>query len=94
MMQILAWLLNQRAYFSGDLSESQLRRHGRLPEDREADAEQVALLDPETQKLIQQTEQMHSRIARLDEAWRSGFEVNIPTVRQMRGRLEEAVGSL
>ncbi|MFN2099856.1 DUF1465 family protein [Altererythrobacter sp. MF3-039] len=94
MMQILAWLLNQRAYFSGDLSETQLRRHGKLPDDREADAEQVALLEVETQELIRQTEQMHSRIARLDDAWRSGFEVNIPTVRQLRGRLEEAVGSL
>ena len=94
MMQILAWLLNQRAYFSGDLSETQLRRHGKLPEDREADPEQVTLLDEATQDLIRQTEQMHGRIARLDAAWRDGFEVHIPTVRQMRGRLEEAVNQL
>ena len=91
MMHILAWLLNQRAYFSGDLSERQLRKHGELPEDRPADPEQVALLDPATQEIIAQTEQMHTRIARLDRAWRDGFEVNIPTVRQMRGRLEDAL---
>lgn len=94
MMQILAWLLNQRAYFSGDLSETQLRRHGKLPEDRLADPEQAAMLDCETQELITQTEQMHGRIARLDAAWRSGFEVFVPTVRQMRGRLQEAVERL
>lgn len=91
MMHILAWLLNQRAYFSGDLSEYQLRRHGELPEDRPSDPEQVTLLDPATRDVIAQSEQMHTRIARLDRAWRDGFEVNIPTVRQMRGRLEEAL---
>jgi regulator of CtrA degradation len=31
MMHAIAWLLNQRAYFAGELSEFQLRRHGRLP---------------------------------------------------------------
>lgn len=91
MMHILAWLLNQRAYFSGDLSERQLRHHGVLPDDRPADPEQVALLDPATQEIVAQTEQMHTRIARLDRAWRDGFEVHIPTVRQMRGRLEDAL---
>ena len=94
MMHVLAWLLNQRAYFSGDLSETQLRRHGELPADRPADPEQVALLDEQTRELVVLTEQMHARIARLDQAWRDGFEVHIPSVRQMRGRLEEAVGSL
>lgn len=91
MMHVLAWLLNQRAYFSGDLSETQLRRHGELPQDRPADPEQLELLDAEMRDLVAQTEQMHSRIARLDRAWRDGFEVHIPTVRQMRGRLEEAL---
>ena len=93
MMHVLAWLLNQRAYFSGDLSETQLRRHGALPEDRPADPEQIVLLDEGTAELVARTEQMHSRIARLDRAWRDGFEVHIPTVRQMRGRLEEALRS-
>lgn len=31
MMHILAWLLNQRAFFSGELSERQVRQHGTLP---------------------------------------------------------------
>jgi len=94
MMHILAWLLNQRAFFSGDLTEYQLKRHGELPEDRPADPEQVAMLDQATRDLIELTEQMHSRIARLDKAWRDGFEVHIPTVRQMRGRIEDALQQL
>src|SRR3546814_10681828 len=34
MMHILAWLINQRAHFSGEMSEENRRRHGRLPPDR------------------------------------------------------------
>lgn len=30
MMHAVAWLLNHRAHFMGELSEFQLRRHGRL----------------------------------------------------------------
>src|SRR6187200_2821314 len=36
MMHAIAWLLNQRAYLSGELSEFQLRRHGRLPSPQSA----------------------------------------------------------
>src|SRR5690348_2359305 len=41
MMHILAWLLNHRAFFTGELSEFQLRRHGTLPPDRPSDPEQL-----------------------------------------------------
>jgi regulator of CtrA degradation len=78
MMHILAWLLNQRALFSGDLSEKQVRRHGGLPPDRGSDAAQLALLEPETRELIAETERLHRRIARLDEAWRQHFEMKSP----------------
>jgi regulator of CtrA degradation len=30
IMHCLAWLLNRRAWFAGELTEQQLRRHGRL----------------------------------------------------------------
>jgi regulator of CtrA degradation len=33
MMHAVAWLLNHRAYFMGELSEFQLRRYGRLAPD-------------------------------------------------------------
>src|SRR6476469_10782418 len=41
LMHVLAWLLNHRAHFAGELSEFQLRRHGALPPDRAADPEQL-----------------------------------------------------
>src|SRR5919112_1034660 len=39
MMHAIAWLLNHRAFFMGELSEFQLRRHGKLARD-------VAAADP------------------------------------------------
>ncbi|MEL7445749.1 MAG: DUF1465 family protein [Pseudomonadota bacterium] len=78
MMQVLAWLLNQRAFFSGELNENQVRKHGKLPADRPADPGQVALLEPPTRALIEETERIHRRIARLDKAWREGFEIASP----------------
>lgn len=78
MMHVLAWLLNQRAYFSGELSENQVRRHGALPEDRPADPTQMELLEPETCALIDETERLHRRVARLDSAWRANFEAVSP----------------
>ncbi|ANK11926.1 DUF1465 family protein [Erythrobacter neustonensis] len=78
MMHVLAWLLNQRALFSGELSENQVRLHGALPPDRGSDESQLALLEPETRALIAETEKLHQRIARLDEAWRQDFEMTSP----------------
>jgi len=94
MMHVLAWLLNHRAYFAGELSEFQLRRHGVLPPDRAADPEQLAQLEPETRALIGETEALHGRIARLDGAWREKFHVQPVTVHGLRERLGRALGSL
>ena len=87
MMHILAWLLNQRAFFSGELSENQVRQHGTLPPDRISDPKALAVLEPETCDLIAETERLHQRIARLDEAWRSGFEMASPA-RAIHSRLQ------
>lgn len=78
MMHVLAWLLNQRALFSGELSENQVRLHGALPPDRGSNERQLSLLEPETRALIADTERLHQRIARLDEAWRQRFELASP----------------
>ncbi|QUL36697.1 DUF1465 family protein [Erythrobacter sp. JK5] len=86
MMHVLAWLLNQRAYFSGELSEGQVRRHGALPEDRPADPAQLQLLEEGTCDLIEETERLHRRIARLDAAWRRNFELTSP-VRAFQERI-------
>jgi len=94
MMHVLAWLLNHRAYFAGELSEFQLRRHGTLPSDRPADPDQLALLEPETCVLIAETGALHGRIARLDAAWRERFVVHPTGVHRLRERLGREYGSL
>lgn len=92
MMHALAWLLNHRAYFKGELSEFQLRRHGVLPADRPSDPEQLALLEPETCALIAETGEFHARIARLDAAWRDRFAVRPAAVHRLRERLGREFG--
>lgn len=66
IMHALAWLLNQRAYMAGELSEFQLERCGNLPASRAPDPAQLDHLLPETCALIRETEALHARVARLD----------------------------
>lgn len=93
MMHALAWLLNQRAYFKGELSEFHLRRYGRLPSSQPADDEQRERLDPELRALVRETEQFHARIARLDRVWRDRFRMEPPAVERLRQRLENAMAA-
>ena len=90
VMQVLAWLLNQRAYFEGEMSEGQLRKHSKLPHDRPSTPEDLELLEEPTCDLIEDTIRLHRRIARLDRAWRDGFET-APGVRQMHERIGQAL---
>lgn len=95
MMHAIAWLLNQRAYFAGELSEFQLRRHGRLPPPQpDADRMQLALLEPALVDLTQRTKRFYARIERLDEAWRDRFALQPGAVHRLRERLGKAVGHL
>lgn len=73
-MHVLAWLLNQRAFLAGDISEMQLRRHGKLPADRIAEASSLALLPPATQAIVAETRRLHQRVARLDAEWRCAHD--------------------
>jgi regulator of CtrA degradation len=75
VMHCLAWLLNHRAFFAGELSEIQLRRHGRLVASVSAsDPDNCALLTPAMFGLVQESERIYARIERLERAWRSGHE--------------------
>lgn len=91
MMHAIAWLLNHRAFFMGELSEFQLRRHGRLSGDAAvADPERLALLDPEVCDLIRATERFYARLVRLDDGWRQR-EANAPSaIAALRERLSMA----
>lgn len=67
MMHAIAWLLNLRAFFKGEVSEFQLRRHGRLCHDLQgSDPDQAAKLEPEVRQLIATTERFYERLKRLD----------------------------
>ncbi|WP_394730799.1 DUF1465 family protein [Altererythrobacter sp. GH1-8] len=90
MMHILAWLLNQRAYFSGELNSAQLRQHGALPEDQGSTEAEVERLDPISRELVDETIRLHRRIFRLDSAWRSDFDAH-PGVHAMHERLGRAI---
>jgi regulator of CtrA degradation len=95
MMHAIAWLLNQRAYFAGEISEFQLRHHGRLPAAQPAsNPDQLALLGPTTQELILRTERFHARIARLDKAWRDRFAMHPTAIHRLRDRIQTELRAL
>ena len=89
MMHAIAWLLNRRAYFTGELSEFQLRRHGRLSAvPSRSDPEQAALLDPQIRQLIAATERFYERLLRLDTGWREAEPMPLPgAIARLRERM-------
>lgn len=95
MMHAIAWLLNQRAFFAGELSEFQLRRYGRLPPPQsEPAADQLALLGGELRELVQRSRRFYARIERLDAAWRDHFAMHPAAIHRLRERLGHAVAAL
>lgn len=95
MMHVIAWLLNHRAYFAGELSEFQLRRHGRLPGAQPAaDPEQLAMLSAELRDVVNRTTAFYARVSRLDNAWRERFSMEPAAIHRLRDRLGIAVHSL
>lgn len=90
MMHAIAWLLNHRAHFMGEINDLQLHRHGRLPPDsREADAAQAALLEPAIVSLVETTRGFYERLLRLDQSWRSTANNGTSALARMRERLEQ-----
>lgn len=94
VMHVLAWLLNQRAFFRGEMTEYQLERHGQLPPDRPSEQKQMELLEIPTQLLILETQVMHARVARLDKAWRQGRSGQPEGLTQINDRLQSALRRL
>ena len=93
VMHVLAWLLNQRAYHSGELSRTQLVMHGSLGEERPSDPANLALLEPATRMLIRETERLHARVARLDAVMRADDGRSGPAVMAMHSRIAQAFAS-
>jgi len=93
VMHCLAWLLNQRAYFAGELSELQLRRHGRLIANFPlSDPLHVLALPEEAQRCVQDSERLYARIQRLEHAWRGEPAASgSSAIERLRQRLSAAV---
>lgn len=93
MMHAVAWLLNHRAFFAGEISEFQLRRHGKLADFAEADPARLALIDARTRELILATERFHARLKRLDAGWRERDPAQPSAIAALRERLGAQVRS-
>jgi regulator of CtrA degradation len=87
IMQALAWLLNHRAFFAGELSEFQLRRHGKLADFPPSEPHRMILLKAEIRELISATERFHARLRRLDSCWRERDDSAPSAISALRERL-------
>lgn len=88
VMHCLAWLLNQRAWFAGQISTAQLRRHGRLISHFPAsDQTVVDRLPDDLAQIVHHSERLYARIERLDLAWRSDRLANPGAIERLRDRL-------
>jgi len=92
IMHVLAWLLNNRAFLAGQMSDLQWKRHANLPPDRAPSAEMMDLLDLSTQSLVAQTQRLHARVARLDREYRARrlapYRSGAPTIGTINQRLD------
>jgi len=88
MMHAIAWLLNHRAHLRGELSEFQLRRHGRLATDfPPADPDRLAMLERNVRELIHATEHFYERLVRLESGWRKREQPGGTALASIRERL-------
>lgn len=87
-MHCLAWLLNHRAYFAGEISEFQLRRHGRLPPG--VPSGDLARLPEDAARLMRISERLFARVERLEKAWRRNGCEGPSAIERLRERLAAA----
>lgn len=91
MMHAVAWLLNQRAFFAGELSQFQLMRYGKLAVLAGSDPARLAQLQPEVRELIGSTERFYARLARIDRGFRESDNGAPSAVERLRERLGRAL---
>ena len=70
LMHAIAWLLNQKAYYAGDLSDDLLRHQNyRLGVTETSDPALLRRLPEEARNLIQASEQLIARLARIESSF-------------------------
>jgi regulator of CtrA degradation len=90
MMHAIAWLLNHRAYFQGEITEFQLRRNGRLVANLgRTDPDLLARLDPDIVALAETTRRFYDRLLRLDRDWRLTDQEGPSAIARLRERIEQ-----
>jgi regulator of CtrA degradation len=90
LMHVIAWLLTQRAVESGEISVSQARSPGRrLGGAVESDAELLTQLPESALRLIRSSQDLYSRVQRLDEG--GGEEPQPSPARSLMSRLERSI---
>jgi len=88
VMHCLAWLLNHRAWFAGQITAPQLRSYGRLVSHFPAsDRAVIARLPRELADLVDQSERLYVRIERLEAAWRNDRATAPGAIERLRQRL-------
>ncbi|WP_232281041.1 DUF1465 family protein [Novosphingobium nitrogenifigens] len=88
VMHCLAWLLNYRSWFAGELSAVQLRCHGRLITHFPAsDPSIVARLPDDLAGFVRQSERLYERIQRLELALRQDLTEAVGAIARLRERL-------
>lgn len=88
-MHAIAWLLNQRSYLMGELSERHLRRHARLSGDLQGpDPDNLELLEPEARTLVDDVLRLYARLLRLDREWRQRLPRAPSGIEALRQRLQ------
>ena len=90
-LHCLAWLLNHRAFYAGEVTELQLRLHCPLVVLVPAsEPDNDPLLHPAMVEIVHTSEQFYDRIVRLEHAWRTK-PVGPGAIYGLRDRLARAV---
>lgn len=89
MMHAVAWLLNNRAFLRGELTELQLRRAGNLSHLPPRDPQRVAILPLPLRRMIETTEAFYTRLLRIEAEWQHEGELIMTPVSAMQQRLEQ-----
>lgn len=89
LMHIIAWLLLQRAVMAGEVDGSAARKpENRLGPSPISDHRLCGALPPEAQRMIENSERLHARVAKLDAALVTPLYGAEPPVRDMQSRLQ------
>lgn len=89
LMHIIAWLLLHRAIRAGEVDESAARQaKNRLGPSPVGDAHLKAALPIDAQRLIEASERLHARVAKMDAAFDRDGDEGVRPVNAMIGRLQ------